>query len=407
MNYVRIIDKKPSVWLAHRFYVIEQFDLCLNVVDQTLRKNPDNPEALNLKGCVLRTKGKIDEALGCFQSAAFMDSNNIRHQIELIKCLFLLGRYNQSLSMLKNLESTRGGNTWEVHHLIGQCEYRLNRLGDAIDSFQNALDADERIETILELFDVYEKLSDKQSIEALIKESLVKHSTNASLHYKIGRYFVSQNQLNDAFPKFSFSFDKDNLNFLAALFCGAIIQVNTDVTRSMNYYRQAFIGVPRSTALWNNVGLCLYRNNKIDSTVACCKKITSVTPFDAIPFANLGLTFLNMKMFCSAAIFLRKAYSLNPNLGSVSEGLAIALMNLGKFDAALHLFQFDLKNDFDWRLVINAAICYVLSNQYAKGLELYQRLMESEHALEVDPLLKGDIDQLFTAQPKITQQKKK
>jgi predicted Zn-dependent protease len=132
MLQARLLDNKPSEWLAHRFYVPGQFDMCLSVVEQILRKVPENAEALSLKGSVLRTKGQIEEALGCFQTAYDVDSENIRHPLEIAKCLFFLGRCQQSLKILQDVEQAGHGNAWEVSHLLGQslgrCGRRIRRL---------------------------------------------------------------------------------------------------------------------------------------------------------------------------------------------------------------------------------------------------------------------------------------
>ena len=164
MQKIKLLDNNSSEWLAHRFYVLGQFDMCMTVVEQILRRNPDNPEALSLKGNVLRSKGQVDEALNCFQNAFYLDSENVRHSLEIAKCLYALGRFPQALKILRDLESTPEGNIWEVFHIIGLCCKKMRKMDDAIDSFQNALDTDLRIETFLELINIYESQHDSSAL---------------------------------------------------------------------------------------------------------------------------------------------------------------------------------------------------------------------------------------------------
>ncbi|OHT01145.1 TPR Domain containing protein [Tritrichomonas foetus] len=399
MQKVKLLDNKPSEWLAHRFYVLGQFDMCMTVVDQILRRNPDNPEALSLKGNVLRSKGQIDEALNCFQNAFYLDTENVRHSLEIAKCLYFLGRFPQSLKILKDLESTPEGNLWEVFHLIGLCYLKLRKYDDANDAFQNALDTDLRIETFLELINIYEIQKDSSALSSIISEAMKYHSNNAVLRRRIGKLNIARNRLSKALSHLQFALTRDETDSLSYLLAGSIEQENQHFDDALTYYRKAFVGLSNSPALWNNVALCIQLRSRREAVVACCKRAMFFSPFEALPLTNIGLTFLEMGLYCSAAIVLRRARSLDPSVRGAAEGLAVALMNLGDYDESIHLLQNELQKTSDHELSINLAICFYKAGKMKEAKSQFMKfmkMMKEEPALEASYPIKNVLVPMFT-----------
>ena len=380
---IRLLDNKPSEWLAHRFFVLAQYDMCLNVVNQILRKTPDNAEALSLKGSVLRTKGQIEEALNCFQTASSLDAHNIRHQLEIAKCLYFLGRFQQSLSLLQEIEETDEGKIWEVYHLIGENNAKLRKYDDAIDAFDNAIDADFRIESIMEELSVFEAQKDYKSMKSLINEALSKHPSNAVLRRRVGKFYLSSSQYNEALSQFQYAYNRDKQDYQSMLLAGSIEQEEQHPEKAIRLYRRAYIGLSTSPALWNNVSMCITARNKTEAAVSCCKKAVFCAPFEAVPLSNLGLNYLEMGLYCSAAVALKRALALDPNCEDAGEGLGIALMNLGQYEQAAKAFIKEIHKGKTHRLLINTAICMYKSKKYkeAKTLfESFRKIVEDEPA---------------------------
>lgn len=399
MQKVKLLDNKPSEWLAHRFYVLGQYDMCMTVVEQILRKNPDNPEALTLKGNVLCSKGQVDEALNCFQNAFYLDTENMRHSLEIAKCLYFLGRFPQALKILRELESTPEGNVWEVFHLIGLCSKRIRKIDDAIDSFQNALDTDLRIETFLELINIYESQHDTSALNGILSEAMKYHSNNAILRRRIGKLEISQKHFSKALSHINFAISRDPNDSLSYLLAGSIEQENLHIDDALNYYRKAFLGLSNSPALWNNVALCLQVRSRREAVVACCRRAMFYAPFEAMPLANMGLVYLEMGLYCSAAIVLKKARNLDIGAIPAIEGLAIALMNLGEYNEAISIFKSELQKSPSHQTLINLAICYYRAGRMqeaSSAFEKFMKIINDEPALEANYPVKDILIPMFS-----------
>jgi Bardet-Biedl syndrome 4 protein len=398
MATVKLVDNKSSEWLAHRFYVLGQFDMCFNIVEQILRKSPDNAEALSMKGSVLRARGQIDDALNCFQTAYNLDSENVRHVLEIAKCLYFVGRFQQSLKILSDLPRSTKGNIWEVYHLLGQNQLKLRKLDDAIESFESALDADYRIETVLELLTVYETKDDRKGIQSLVNEALKHYSTNPALRRRIGKIELRLARYDNATNHFKASLARDPHDCQSYLYSGSIAHEHARGDRAMELYRRAFPGLSSSPALWNNVGLCLQVRLKPEAVLACCKRATFYAPFEAVPLVNMGLIFLELGMYCSAAIVLKRARALDIGCPSVNQGLAIALMNVGEYAEAMAILKNELQKSCTIDAAINLAICAYRAGKNEEALaafRTFRKLLAEEPAHESSYPVRGVLAPMF------------
>lgn len=398
---IKLIDDKPTDWLTHRFYILGQYDLCLSVSTQILKNNSENSEALAMKGSVLRTKGRIDEALSCFQQANIIDPNNTRHIIEIAKCLYLLGRFQQSLSKLNQLKKQNEGNIWEVYHLIGQNYCRLKTYDKATDAFEEALDADFRIETVIELINVFETLKDSKSLKSLFSESLKRYPNSSILNRRIGKIYMSQKHFHKAAEYFKIAYERDPNDFDSLLLSGSINQELSNSSKAISMYRKAYQGLKNSPMLWNNVSLCISTNNKLEASISCCKKAIYCSQFEAIPLANMGLAFLELKMYCSAAVALKRALKFDSHIKDVSEGLGLSYMNLEDYHHAEKYLKKSIGDDSlkSHRSIVNLAICYYRSNKLSEAQKMYSKFKE---IIQDEPSIGTlypveDLDELFSS----------
>ena len=410
MQSVRLLENKPSEWLAHRFYVIGQYEMCLNIVEQILRKAPDNAEALSLKGSVLRSKGDIDEALNCFQSAHNLDSENTRYLLDIAKCLHFLGRYQQSLKVLDQFEGTDDRNTWEVCQLIGLNMLRLKKIDEAKNAFQEALDIDYRLETVLDLINIYENEKNSKELEAIFVEALKYHENNPILRKRLAKMELRAKKYDSALTDFKFVCSKDPKDHQSMLCAAAIEQENQKNDAAMTLYRRAFVDVSVSAALWNNVALCLQARSRKEAVITCCRRAMFYAPFESLPVANMGLVFLDMGMFCSAAIALKRAKTMDPANQAASVGLAVALMNIGDYKEAVSILKKEWQRQREKKeqrsrrnhgLLINMALALYRDDKKddaKKVFEEFQKVIDQEPAFEsLYPI--STLRSLFNATP--------
>ena len=61
-------------------------------------------------------------------------------------------------------------------------------------------------------------------------------------------------------------------------------------------YKRAYKTSNNSAVLWNDVGICMHKNNKNIAAYSCFKRALFLDPFKWDIQANLALLFINKKL---------------------------------------------------------------------------------------------------------------
>jgi tetratricopeptide (TPR) repeat protein len=308
-----------------------------------------------MKGAVLRSRGQVEDAYACYQQANDMEPQNVRFLLEMAKCLHLMGRHQQALSLLRPISSGPDGNFWEVFHWEGCSLARLRQLPEAIDSFQSALDCDLRLETILELLSAYEHAKRPEASDALISEADKSFSNNPIYLARVGKIELSRGNTASARSRLAAAVAANPSDCQSHLLLGALEQEAANQGAAMRAYRRAFVGAQSSVAIWNNIAICLREKLHREPVAACLQRAAAIAPFEVNPALNAGLVFLETQMWCTAAIFLQRARAGDPSSQPAAEGFAVALMNLSRLGEAEEILSGEFGRTPSG--VLNLAIC--------------------------------------------------
>jgi Bardet-Biedl syndrome 4 protein len=254
----------------------------------------------------------------------------------------------------------------------------------------------------MELLAILDSRGDSSALANLLPEAGNIHGNNAVFRRCVGRLGVRHRHFEAALANFVHAGTRNPNDWQSFLYMAAIEQENQRGDRALIYYRRAFQGLPNSPALWNNVGLCIQVRSRREAVVACYQKASFLAPFESAPLINMGLVFLEMGMYCSAAIVLRRAVALDPAAELAQEGLAIALMNLQEFNEAVAIFEAELKKRTNHSLLINLAICHARAGKATAAKALFQafmKLIKDEPTLESLYPIPGVLAPMFASLP--------
>ena len=209
--YRATLEKNPACWLCHNNLAAMRmhegdFAAALPHLQESLRLNPRNAEALNNHGFVLRVQGRYDEAIRAheeslrlapnaagtlnnlgvalhgagrpaealvrYQEALRVDPNLVEAHHNLGRVLQDLGRPAEALGAIENALRLRP-DYGDAHENLGNALLRLNRPADALRAFERARAAnagDERLRRKIALVNVRlgeERLDDGRTREAI------------------------------------------------------------------------------------------------------------------------------------------------------------------------------------------------------------------------------------------------
>jgi tetratricopeptide (TPR) repeat protein len=112
----------------------------------------------------------------------------------------------------------------------------------------------------------------------------------------------------------------------------------------------------------------------------------------------MGLIFLELGMYCSAAIVLKRARALDISCTGVNQGLALALMNVGEFEDAITILKNELQKCCSIDVAINLAICNYRAQKKEDALtafRMFMKLLSEEPAFEASYPVRNVIVPMF------------
>ena len=115
------------------------------------------------------------------------------------------------------------------------------------------------------------------------------------------------------------------------------------VAEAINCYQQALILKPDYAEVYNNLGMALKRQNRLEAAIECYKKAFKFKPDYAIAYNNLANTLMESGDLSAAKVNYEKALTLKSDVPEVYNNLGNVLMALGHIEDAVAKFQTALK----------------------------------------------------------------
>mmetsp|Transcript_6204 Transcript_6204/g.21997 ORF Transcript_6204/g.21997 Transcript_6204/m.21997 type:complete len:398 (-) Transcript_6204:1045-2238(-) len=378
-------QRQKRNYLIHWLYIRKEYDECLELIDDTLKKVDQLAEyPLFIKGLITRHQGKIHESLSLFQQAGQINPRNVETIKQISRSLFLLGRHKAASEVLD--EAIRLGFTedWEIWHNKGMCLSQLKRLEDAKDALMRANSIQRHDCTFIQLGQILTQEEKYQEAIDVYLEALEFSPENPELLTTVGLLYLRTGENFRAFDFLGNSLTHDPRNSKTILAAGSIIQDHSDMDVALVKYRVAAVQTPNSAQLWNNIGMCFFGKQRHVAAIACLKKALYLDPFEWIISYNLGLVHLHTEQYASAFHYFSSSINLKPDFPSsymflsllaltptlisccTSRQLAIALSRLDDYDNACAAYEKAIEMDSDFLFHLNYAVMLVNNGQVDK-----------------------------------------
>jgi predicted O-linked N-acetylglucosamine transferase (SPINDLY family) len=126
---------------ARAHYAAGELGAAESVLQALLAREPDNLDALVLKGNLLNDLGRPAEAIACYQRALQLKPDCADALVNLGNALQYLGRLQDAVSRYEQAIALDPGYL-EAHHNLGNALESLDRQPEAVARFRRALDLD-------------------------------------------------------------------------------------------------------------------------------------------------------------------------------------------------------------------------------------------------------------------------
>lgn len=350
-------------WLLHMLYVRQEYDACLEAVEESLVASCGMSEyALYIKALIKRQRGEIQESLQLFQAATCLNPRNTCNLKQVGRSLYLLGRHKAAIDVYNEAERIGAGD-WEIMHNKGLCCLYLKQYDAAIAALKAANALHRHDATYIQLGKVYTLQEDYRTAIEVYLEALEFSPESPELLTTVGLLYLRMGENYKAFDFLGNSLTLDPRNPRTILAAGSIIQDHSDMDVALVKYRIAAVQTPNSAQLWNNIGMCFFGKQRYVASIACLKRALFLDPFEWIISYNLGLIHLNTGQYASAFHYFSTSINLKPDFSSSYMYLAVTLSRLDDFDNACSAYEKAIDMETDHLFELNYAITLALNDR--------------------------------------------
>ncbi|EFN70730.1 Bardet-Biedl syndrome 4 protein-like protein [Camponotus floridanus] len=370
-------------WLLHRHYTRHEFSACKLLIEQELMKSDGHEYASYLKGLILRKEGKIQDSLDCFQTAYNVNSTNIDNVKQIAKSLLIMGSHRRAIDAYTEAEKISAVPDWEIYY--GEAYVKLNQLQEGKKHFKRSTELTKNELPNLALARLY--FLDDMIPEARNAYTAALNANPESIDAatELGLLYLKIGDTQRAFQQFGAALAYSPNCVKAILPMAYIMQNHREYDVALSKYKVAAQIISESSALWNNIGMCLYSKQKYVAAISSLKRAHYLSPMSCVPSCNLGIVFLTTGQPASAAIYLCAAVSAEPKNPTPYLLLGLALKRLDDLEGAERsLTKAHALAPQDPLILINYAVILDARGKQANATEMLTALNDIMAVVDVD-----------------------
>ncbi|XP_055381761.1 Bardet-Biedl syndrome 4 protein homolog [Condylostylus longicornis] len=348
-------------WLLHIYYARQDFDMCRVLIERQLVENINADYLYFVRGLIERKEGDLFAAIKSFQKAIDLNSNNLDTYKEIGKTLYSMGRFKQSMGVFREAErmstQLRRPDPEICHYIAEILQWNIqqkfesgkklssldsnnsNLMNEVKEYYQKAIQIGKKFESYKRLAEIYRNEREYNKAIEILENCLQIVPENQEILTEIGVLYLKVNDPQRAFDKLievTSINDKFSKGLLAF---GAILQSRNDIGGALAKYTKISGEEYECAELWNNIGLCFFKKNKLIVAISCLRKSVWISPTNYNALYNLSLIFITARQYASAFHTLAAALSLRKDSAESYMLLAICLRKLEDYENAFTAFE--------------------------------------------------------------------
>jgi tetratricopeptide (TPR) repeat protein len=342
------------------YSILENYGNALNLLEESLRKNPNQLDAHSQLGYLHSKLGQFDKAVEAYEKAISIDPSNYRDSFglamayikldqpqkaaaPLVQCtqqnpdfpdaFYNLGLVYEALGILdkaadayQNFIKINPGPAWTGYSQLGSVYNKLGQYDKAIAAFQEVIKSNPSdLKANYNLAYAYDMSSEFSQAAMIYKKLIGLNPDDAKTYY--GRLFLLYDKAGDYANaietcKILISQAPDNHENLFNL--GIIYLKKRDYQNALESFQKALTLKPNFDKAYYNIGLVYYSQEKFAEAADAFNKFIQLMPDQPEAHYNLGASYLHLKKYEEAIKPLERACELRPNWAQAHYNLGIA-----------------------------------------------------------------------------------
>jgi tetratricopeptide (TPR) repeat protein len=308
--YEKILYQEPhhcdALHLLGTIYkALNQNDKAITLIRQAIQTK-QHPVYYNSLGVILKSQGKIDDAIEALRKAVLIDPHYA-----------------------------------DAHYNLGITLQNRGKLDEAIEAYTQALllnpqyaEAHNNIGVAL-----YSKGQIDRAIEVFIK-ALSIHPHYAEAYYNLGNALQSKNKVDHAITAYEKALLLNPQYVDAYNNLGVVLKAQGKIEKAIESYTKALSINPHHAGVYNNLGAALKEQGKLEEAIAIHTKALSLDPNYADAYSNLGNALYDNNKVDESLEAYAKALSLDPNHVGAAWNQSLAMLLSGDLVEGFKVFEY-------------------------------------------------------------------
>ena len=306
-------------------------DLAGDCIGQAVRLRPDDAEAHNNLGVVLKAQGKLAEAVVHYGQAARLRPDYAEAHNNLGVALQAQGKPEEALASFDRALQIRPDYV-EAHHNQALALKALGRLDEAITSNQQVVRLQpNNPEAHLVLGNTHKARGNLAEAVGCYREALHLKSDYVEAHHQLAIALVAQRKREEAVASLQavVRLQPDHADVYHSL--GLALLELDRLEEAVASLRQAVRLRPDQAAVHHSLGIALLELGAVDESVACFREALRLEPSYADAHNNLGIALKEQGKLPEAVASLQEALRLQPDHAEAHNRLAMTWLLMGNF----------------------------------------------------------------------------
>lgn len=212
-----------------------------------------------------------------------------------------------------------------------------------------------------------------------ITESSVRKEREADVHYKLGRAYLNENNMQMAYIEFqkAIEYNPDDKLYYYAI--GYVYVGLGKLQNAVDVYQKAIKIDPSYGEAYNSLGAVYGKMERWDDAIDEYKKALNITEYQTPQLAhyNLGYAYYNKGSFQTSVSEFKEAARLQPEMPMFHLWLGYAYVKLGMTEDAIASFEEAKKLDSgNADVYYNLGLLYLKEGKKAEALDAFKKVIE-------------------------------
>ncbi len=362
------------------YSLVDNYANALGLIEESIRLQPNNPEALGQLGHVYSKMNQDEKAVDAYTRSLSLDPDNYRTSYGLGIAYMRLHKYQEAIAPLQQCTRTKPD--------FPDGFYNLGLTYQSLDQLENAARAFEEFVKINpgpawtglnQLGSIYMKLEQYDKAIQAFEEVVSTNSQDLKANYSLAYAYDMSNQYEKAAPLYRKLIQlnpKDAKSYYSMLF--RLYDKAGDYDNAVTVSQEIVNQAPDDSENHYNLGYAYLKKEDLTNALAAFQKALELNPSFDVAYSQIGFVHFRLKQYQEAIEALNRYTEIRPDNPDAFYLIGTSYLQLKKYEAAIRPLEkcIELKQDHAYAHYNLGITYYVLKDKFSANMkvDVLQRL---------------------------------